>query len=409
MKKILLTILSVLSVSVFAQKHEQVELKWNDIQSVATYKDMNVNFISFDNSVTVYDYASLPIYLKKMQNTSSVLTYEAEIDNVVCDTLSVEDSEIISDKDLISDNFIVEFSNDNIQILPLKYNTDKNRIIRLLSFDLMIDMVPVIDVKQQTVNKHVFASNSVLAEGKWFKMGILNTGIHKLERQDLEEMGINPDNINLSKIGIFGNYEGMLHEANNKERPDDLKENPAEYVGLEDGSFDEGDYILFYAQSQEIWKYNPFSVRFDHYKNIYADTVYYFFTPDMGTQKGISSEESLNTTPTVVVDSYVDFISHEVDSENLMYTGKDWFGEQLTITDPEITFTHNIPHLKIGDPVFFSIKAVARSYVASSFKTYLDDAVIVDSTSITKVSPSSDAIYAREAQRSTTFLPVMKI
>ncbi|PLX05612.1 MAG: hypothetical protein C0598_14130 [Marinilabiliales bacterium] len=404
MKNFLLVIFSIVSIAVMAQKQFEVELYWNDIQSVKTYKGMEINYISFTGSTTEYQYASLPVFVKTLNASSTLFSYELEITDAVVDTLSAEESEIISDKDLIEENFVLTYSNDEIKILPLKYDLENNTIIRLLNFTILADLVPVPEEKQnnETIN-HVFANNSVLSEGKWIKMGIINTGIHKIERSDLLNMGVNPDNIDVGSIGIFGNYEGMLPESNEKERPDDLKENPAEYIGLEDGSFDEGDYILFYAQSQEVWKYNPFTVRFDHYKNIYADTVYYFFTPDMGTQKSLETELSLSVSPTVVVNSFVDYLSHENDIQNLMYSGKEWYGEKLTMLKPEISFTHNIPHLKFDMPIFFSTRVVARSYVSSSFKTLVNDDVVIDSTTISKVNPASEGIYAREATRSATF------
>ncbi len=403
MKNFLIAVFIIFSVTVLGQNRLDIELKWNDIQSVSTVKDVNINFLTFAGSTTEYKYGSLPVFIKQLTPPSTVYTYELEIINEVCDTLSYDETQIISDRDLVTENFVLEFSNDNIKLLPIKYNDKGNRLIILKSFSLLSYLVPVPEEKLNKNIEQTFADNSVLSNGQWYKMGIVNTGIHKLERSDLIEMGVNPDNIDVDKIGIFGNYTGMLPESNEKERPDDLVENPAEYVGLDDGSFDDGDFILFYAQSQQVWRYNPFTIRFDHFKNIYADTVYYFFTPDMGTQKNISIEQSLNQEPTIVVNSFVDYLAHEEDEENLMYSGKDWFGEKLSMLEPEISFSHTIPHLKKDKAIFVVFKVVARAYETSSFKVFINDQVVIDSTTISKVNPASEGIYAREAMRSVTF------
>lgn len=403
MKNYLIVIFICFSLAVAGQDVLDIELKWGDIQSVKTAKDININYLSFEGSTTEYKYGSLPVFIQELATSSPVYSYELEILNPVYDTLPFNETQLISDRDLVGDEFVLEYVNDKIKLLPLKTDDRSNRLIRLKSFSLLTNLVPVPEEKQLNSFKQTYADNSVLSDGHWYKMGIVNTGIHKLERSDLIEMGVNPDDIDVSKIGIFGNYVGMLPEGNNKERPDDLMENQAEYVGFEDGSFDEGDYILFYAESQQVWRYNPFTVRFDHFKNIYADTVYYFFTPDMGSQKNIFVEESLNEEPTIVVNSFVDYLAHEEDDENLMYSGKDWFGEKLSMLEPEITFNHNIPHLKKDKAIFLVFKVVARAYETSSFKVFVNEQVVIDSTTISKVNPASEGIYAREAIRSVTF------
>jgi len=134
------------------------------------------------------------------------------------------------------------------------------------------------DAKQGTASPIVvdYVSESVLSTGSWVKMGILNTGVHKLTFDDIENMGFNPLQLDVNKIGVFGNYSGLLPEANNISRPDDLQENSIFISGADDGSFDVDDYILFYGQAATKWSYYPFVGRFTHETNIFSDTTYYF-------------------------------------------------------------------------------------------------------------------------------------
>ncbi len=98
-------------------------------------------------------------------------------------------------------------------------------------------------------------TTSVLNEGSWYKMGIIEDGIYCITYDDLVEMGIQPETLNPKKISLFGNYPGMLPENNSEGCYDDLSEISIIVNGEDDGSFDEDDYILFFGQKQVEWDF----------------------------------------------------------------------------------------------------------------------------------------------------------
>ena len=100
-----------------------------------------------------------------------------------------------------------------------------------------------------------YAEHSVLKEGKWIKISVKETGIHKITYQQLKDMGIsNPANTH-----IYG-YGGAILEENFAvgldEYKDDLPENAIYFHTGSDGIFNENDYILFYAQGPVKVTYN---------------------------------------------------------------------------------------------------------------------------------------------------------
>src|SRR5690606_35122104 len=117
--------------------------------------------------------------------------------------------------------------------------------------------------------------NSVLASGKWFKFKVENTGIHKIDRSFLNSLGMNADNVNPRNIKIYGHGGRSLPLLNAENKFFDLPENAIQVVGEEDGSFDSGDYILFYATNTE--GYVPEN---DSNINPYSDASYYYITAD---------------------------------------------------------------------------------------------------------------------------------
>jgi hypothetical protein len=391
----------------FSQQKVDVKLNWADIVSLETINNMKVNYISFDGSQMEYEYGSLPVYSYEMKKLDIVFDLDLEIIDAVYDTLSIENTNFISDSDLVPTDFDYwvkdNGTNSVVSILPIKKDEISGRIILLKQFSFEMSLTPSEGKFAPEISDPVYSNESVLNTGQWFKMGIVNTGVHKIDWDFVNSLGLSPSDIDIAKIGIFGNYLGMLPEANAKERADDLQENSINLVGMEDGSFDEGDYILFYAQSQEQWRYNPFSARFDYLNNIYTDTSFYFFTPDVGNRKTIQTYQSLNVTPTATVTSFVDYFAHEEDNVNLMLSGKEWFGEYLNMGDPEFTFSHQIPNLNINKPVYLQCNFVARAFENTYFTVEVNDEIIVDSTRISAINPSNEAIYAREILRSETF------
>ena len=75
------------------------------------------------------------------------------------------------------------------------------------------------------VAQRSYASQSVLSEGNWYKMGIVAPGVYRLEKSFFSNLGIDANSLDPRQIRIFGNGGGMLPQANDAERHDDLVEN----------------------------------------------------------------------------------------------------------------------------------------------------------------------------------------
>ena len=112
-------------------------------------------------------------------------------------------------------------------------------------------------------------TNSVLANGNWYKFSIDTTGVFKIDRAFLQLLGISTNNLNPKKINIYGNGGQLLPELNADFRYDDLQENAIFIEGEEDNSFDSNDYILFYAKGPHSWDVNPVKGTVNHKQNIY--------------------------------------------------------------------------------------------------------------------------------------------
>jgi hypothetical protein len=207
-----------------------------------------------------------------------------------------------------------------------------------------------------------FAQTSVLSSGDWYKIGIVQTGIHKIDATFLKNIGINTTGINPQHLKIYGNGGRMLPQKNSDFRHEDLTENAIWISGESDGKFDDNDYILFFAQSPHEIIADNTSRSFSHRFNIYSDTTYYFIT--------VSNKPSLRITPknsqtgtSQTVTSFDDYFFYEKDNTNLLQSGRDWFDSDRFETTTERKYNFSIPGLISGSP--FSLSASFANAVSS--------------------------------------------
>ena len=245
----------------------------------------------------------------------------------------------------------------DISMLPIV--SREGNLMKLQSFDLGISKTPA---KQNTteLSGSYYASNSILAQGKFVKIKIVNTGIYKLTYEDLQSMGINPANVR-----IFGYGGNVLDQTFSTSKPDDLPEVSIYINKGSDGVFNAGDYILFYGLGINKWAFDKSKSRFTHKINSYSNYGYYFVTSDAGTGKKISNKTiTLPTSPVINnVEEFIDYQVHEKELTNFTFSGKEFYGEPFSdITS--YSFPFNIPN-----PVSSTNSTVVRLDVAGSSTT----------------------------------------
>ncbi|MCU0383968.1 MAG: C25 family cysteine peptidase, partial [Cyclobacteriaceae bacterium] len=172
------------------------------------------------------------------------------------------------------------------------------------------------------------AQNSVLAEGRWLKIAISKPGVYSITYAQLRNAGINPDNINPSKIKVYGNPGGMLPQANNIPRPTDLVEKNILVTGQADGVFNSGDQVIFYADGPDRVFYETATDFLSYEQNLYARQNFCFLTVDGQAGKRISIAN--NVTATTNYTNYTDVYHYESSLYNLVRSGRTWLGERLT-------------------------------------------------------------------------------
>ncbi|MHC1708585.1 MAG: type IX secretion system sortase PorU [Bacteroidales bacterium] len=388
--------------------NKQINLNWLGIRTFGDTLDPSHRFLYFSGAQFQPESSDLPLYYESLPLADNEEVTDIQILNPVYTSLLPEELGIIRDATEISSSLLVSHSlsvqrnqaSAIISILPFRKDELTSSIQRLENFTLAV--TKRIKENKSPAKELSYSDHSVLAHGNWYKLGVKNTGIYKLTYQELQAMGITLSSVNPHNIRIYGNGGGVLPEANNKFRHDDLQENAIQIVGEEDGSFDQADYILFYAESADSWTYIPDKQKFAHTKNYYSDYSYYFLTTDLGPGKRIQDLASVTQPATHQVSRFNDYAFHNKDSLNLIKSGKVWYGEKF---DLKLTYdlpVFNFPDIDGDTPLRMDVDLAARSTASSTFKVYVNNGEAV-SQSIMPISPAFNTDYAITANTFRVF------
>ncbi|MFY7742025.1 MAG: type IX secretion system sortase PorU [Flavobacterium sp.] len=201
--------------------------------------------------------------------------------------------------------------------------------------------------------------NSVLSTGNWYRFYIEKSGVYKISKSFLSQLGMNT-NVDPRKIKIYGNGGRMIPLLNSLEYPSDLAENAIQFIGEEDGIFNNEDYILFYGEGLDNWNNDS-----ETHLNLYDTKAYYYVTAQGENGKRIQPMAQPEGNPNVIFTNYDEYKFYEKDLINIGRVGRRWFGEQLNTQTPfnvELSF----PNIDINTPFAFTLNAAAVSFVQTS-------------------------------------------
>ena len=238
-------------------------------------------------------------------------------------------------------------------------------------------------------------TSSVLASGNWYKFSVDTTGVFKIDKNLLQQIGISTNNLNPKKIHIYGSGGNMLPVLNADFRYDDLQENAIYIEGENDGSFDSGDFILFYAKGPHDWVLDAANNTAKHRQNIYSDEAFYFITVSNVDGKRIQQKMPLTASATKQINIFDEFTFYEKEEISLLAAGTQWFGKNNFNIENAQNFKIPFPNALPNGDVSIKVRGVSTSVASSTMEVKINGAPIytlnyaaVNSGSLTKASTS---------------------
>lgn len=356
------------------------KITWAEPQPAVLPDGTSKSFIYFIGAQYVLSESHLPHYYDKIKLNGRTLSVSAQVQNAAFIPLTEKEQAIVAEmmKDgryAFSEN--VETSVQTgvikkehfafVKFYPFRKNPSTGAIEKLYSFNIKLN--PVYDNSPRLLNTTSYAANSVLATGSWHKVGLTADGIYKMDYNYLVSLGMNISGKSPADLRIYGNGGGQLPYLNSVPRIDDLAENAIYvYDGGTPNVFDSADYVLFYGQSQNRWSYvgTPGCLAFQHKVHEFTDTTFYFLTVDLGPGKRVANQNSSVSVPAFNVNTFDDYAYHESDVNNMIKSGKEWYGEMFDILN-SYTFNFSFPNIDLGSAVNVSANVLGRADVASNF------------------------------------------
>ena len=244
-----------------------------------------------------------------------------------------------------------------------------------------------------------YSSVSVLSSGQWFKIGLTRNGIYRIDYSRLKQLGLT----NPSNPRIFGNNFGQLSYYNDDPKPDDLKEISILIVKGSDGIFNEGDYLLFYGEGTDRWKYNMSTDDYEYIRHNYSDTAFYFLTSSSTSGKSVTVAPDIISPPTYYSDSYDALYIHEVETENLIKSGREWYQPVSVISG--ISINPGFTEVISSESIEYKIRVLGRSSIPSIFRFY-EGTTLLRTIEVPEVNLlSSTGIYAEETTITGSYDP----
>lgn len=175
-----------------------------------------------------------------------------------------------------------------------------------------------------------YASTSKLAQGKWAKVEVAETGMQLISNATLKNLGFpDPD-----KVNVYGYGGQMLSERLDKSMPDDLPVVP---------SLRTPQGIVFFGNGNVSWKTSTNAKRtYEHTLNPYSNKSYYFIS-DIDEERAVAPKASLPANSNLsTITVFTERILHEKELLAPSNTGRELLGEDFR-TQTLRTFPFDLP------------------------------------------------------------------
>lgn len=250
-----------------------------------------------------------------------------------------------------------------ISIGMLPFIKQNNQIFKVSSFEIV--KTQYTSGNLNTGGTYDPATQSVLRSGNWYKIRLNKSGIFKLDKSFFQQHNI-PTNFDPRTLKIYGNGGKMLNENPGDFRYGALQENAIQFNGEEDGSFDNEDYILFYAQGPHDWyRLNESTLAsITHRQHQFTDYAYYFITFGGSNGKRVQNLE-IQGTPIETFTTFDEYQFHEKDSVSINHSGRQWMGEAFHINNSQSITLHG--NASVAGDFYAKYRLVGKSANSATY------------------------------------------
>ncbi|WPO80626.1 type IX secretion system sortase PorU [Flavobacterium sp. KACC 22761] len=366
MKQVLISYFFLIPILAFSQINGSFTIDWQGKKEMS-FGDFKTTVPYFSGNSFRYDTTKKSLtLLLNLSDSSPATSNSIQLSNIFYEAISANDL-----GDLALEN-IPEKPNETLKSASSRDKKqlflslspivkDGNGYKRIKSFNYSSTGATSKNSNTSSFQKTAAITNSVLASGDWYRFYVEKSGVYKISKSFLQSLGFDPSKTDPRRIKIYGNGGEMLPLANSTYYPNDLTENAIQIIGETDGTFNNEDYILFYAEGVENWNSES-----QTNLNLYDSKSYYYITTTGGDGKRISNLNQPSGNATLELNTFDDYQYHEIDQTNIAHLGRQWFGESFDINQ-EQEFSFTFPNLDTSVPAKIEVVAASAAFTPTSF------------------------------------------
>ncbi|RTY93842.1 type IX secretion system sortase PorU [Flavobacterium sp. GSP27] len=363
MRKIILAYLVLFPFISFAQIKGDATIDWLEKKEMS-YGDFKVTIPFFlGNSFHYNATAKTLLFTLKINEPVSFDEGKIQVTNIIYESITAAelgDLDIANLPKTVSSSLQIrnsrELKNAFIELTPIIKDNFGFKRIKSFSYEIERN-TSRISPSEKTFNG---ISNSVLSSGTWFRFYIEKSGVYKISKSFLQQLGLDVT-ADPRKIKIYGNGGRMAPLSNNIYYPNDLIENAIQINGEGDGIFNNEDYILFYGEGVDTWNEESKT-----HLNLYDTKSYYYITTQGADGKRMAPLSQPAGNSTLTLTSFDDHQHHEVDLANIARLGRQWLGESFEVKN-EQEFDFTFPNFDATSPVKIMLTAASAAFTPTSF------------------------------------------
>lgn len=168
---------------------------------------------------------------------------------------------------------------------------------------------------------------SVLADGEWWRLTVRETGVYRLTVAEVPGL----QGADVARIGLYGGSGTMLSMKNSETPTGDLQPVAIEVHDADgDGRFGSGDWLLFFGEGTDVWRYVEADRRWELMRHAYATANNYFLTTDAAAPLRIATAPAVEADTATATHTVVATVNNDL--INLFKTGQVWLGEKFSLS-----------------------------------------------------------------------------
>lgn len=373
LKNVLLGTVLLSTFSLQAQQIQRHVLNWEGPGELRTKSADSPLQVTFQGAMLDSDRDQLPFFAETVALKANVASFEVNIIDAQYEVMSTAEMEALPGLKFVEEQLEVNTHLSwhqkqpiaLVNIYPYRKLSNSQQFEKLLSFEY--EIIPQLGNGVSGFRKS-YPANSVMQNGSWYRFSLQEDGVYVIDYQFLESLGVDMNGLASNDINIYGNHIGQLPYENSVPRPTDLLLNNILVEDGADGTFDNGDRILFYATGPASWDRGS-DVKFVHNKNVFTDSATYFVGIGVEAPARIQDVSLSTATPNQVVTEFDDRQFYERNNINLIKSGREFYGEAFDLV-LQYNFQFNLPFLVPNDSVCLEVDVFSRTINTSNSSSF---------------------------------------